>query len=68
MHQPTYRYTPPPPRSGGRPNRINSIYDSYATYPRHRAGMQSPTRPPLPAQWAHLTSPRKPARSSNPAG
>lgn len=68
MHQPTYRYTPPPPRSGGRPNRINSIYDSYATYPRHRAGMQSPSRPPLPAEWAHLSSPRKPARTSNPAG
>ncbi|XP_057369215.1 uncharacterized protein LOC130690233 [Daphnia carinata] len=68
MHQPVYRYTPPPPRTGGRPNKIHSVYDLYATYPRQRAGMQSPTRPPLPAQWAHLTSPRKPARSSNPAG
>jgi hypothetical protein len=67
MHQPIYRYTPPPPRSGGRSNRIHSVYDLYATYPRQRAGMQSPSRPPLPAEWAHLTSPRKP-RATNQAG
>ena len=67
MHQPIYRYTPPPPRSGGRPNRIHSVYDLYATYPRHGAGMQSPSRPPLPAEWAHLTSARRP-RVTNPAG
>ena len=49
LHQPVYRYTPPPPRSSGRPNRIQSAYDLYGTYPRHR--LQSPSRPPLPAEW-----------------
>lgn len=65
LHQPVYRYTPPPPRAGGRPNRIHSVYDLYATYPRNRSGMQSPSRPPLPAEWT-LTVPRKqPATKTN---
>jgi len=54
LHQPTYRYTPPPPRAGGRPNRIHSVYDLYATYPRRSAQpstSSTPNRPPLPAEW-----------------
>ena len=48
LHQPTYRYTPPPPSAVvGR-----SVYD-YATYPRCRSSSAaSPTRPPLPTDWA----------------
>ena len=67
MHQPVYRYTPPPPRTGGRPNKIHSVYDLYGTYPRQRAGMQSPSRPPLPSEWAHLSGARK-TPVANPAG
>lgn len=64
LHQPTYRYTPPPPRttsttsttttsststSTSRPaNR--SVYDLYATYPRRppQQSCSAPSRPPLP--------------------
>ena len=48
LHQPTYRYTPPPPSATVADR---SVYDLYATYPRCRSSATSPNRPPLPANW-----------------
>ena len=60
LHQPTYRYTPPPPRASGRSNRIHSVYDLYATYPRRAAPSAShPSRPPLPCEWRAKKTPTK---------
>ena len=45
MHQPKFRYTPPPPASVAR----NRFFQMYATYPRRR--IYRPPRPPLPTEF-----------------
>ena len=54
LHQPTYRYTPPPVRIRRHP------YDLYATFPRRKL-RNVPIRPPLPAEF--YRKPRPPSGS-----